>query len=584
MNRSNVLSKESIWVCSLLYVCLLFLTCAAPPWYVSYGIRSKQDLHRVSSVPALIKALSDEKPEVRKDAAVLLGNIGPDARNSIPALIESLGDKESWVRGMAVEALGKIGVNEELVKSNLVKTLGDENPGVSVLTAEALTKLGHFKESVPILIKALSDKDQLVRTRAADALRNIDPHAKEAVPALIGALGNEDPMVRGKAAYALKKIGSVTKETVPALIKALGDDNSGVRIKAAEVLIDLGYDEDNIHKSLKQIAEDEKYNWKGKRAEALLNKKSASITKTEKPQLPELQVQNQLPKIVITPPTIEKGDRVISAEKIKVTGVGKDKANTIAKQMVSVDKKILLNGKAQPAITDQNTSRERRLALVIGNADYTYGGDLANPVNDARDMKNALEILGFEVLKCENCSQKTMKRAMDEFGRKLKNYDAGLFFYAGHSVQVDGNNYLIPLDAKLENQNEVEYDCVRADRILAKMESAGSKTNIVILDSCRDNPFERSWHRGAKGTGLAFMNAPSGSLIAYSTSPGNIALDGTGRNSIYTSALLKHIHTPNITIEEVFKKVRATVIKDSGKTQTPWESTSLTGNFYFKKE
>ena len=225
--------------------------------------------------------------------------------------------------------------------------------------------------------------------------------------------------------------------------------------------------------------------------------------------------------------------------------------------------------------------QEQRLALLIGNSNYTHGGNLDNPVNDVRAIKKALEGLGFTVMKYENCSQKTMKRAMDKFGRKLKGKNVGLFFYAGHGVQVRGNNYLLPVDAKLDTEHDAEYDCVRADRVLAKMEGAGSKTNIVILDACRDNPFERSWRRGTEGSGLAFMNAPSGSLIAYSTAPGKTALDGRGKNSPYASALLKHIDTPNITVLEMFQEVRLTVMEKSGYEQTPWESTSLRGNFYF---
>ena len=226
---------------------------------------------------------------------------------------------------------------------------------------------------------------------------------------------------------------------------------------------------------------------------------------------------------------------------------------------------------------------EQRLALLIGNSHYTHGGSLPNPVNDVRAMAKVLEGLGFTVLKYENCSQKSMKRAMDRFGRRLKGKDVGLFFYAGHGVQVNGHNYLLPVDAKLDGENDAEYDCVRAGRILAKMEAAGSRTNIVILDACRDNPFERSWRRGEKGSGLAFMNAPSGSLIAYSTAPGKTALDGGGRNSPYTSALLKNIETPNITVLQMFQRVRATVMRQSDKKQIPWESTSLRGDFYFKE-
>ena len=198
---------------------------------------------------------------------------------------------------------------------------------------------------------------------------------------------------------------------------------------------------------------------------------------------------------------------------------------------------------------------EQRLALLIGNSNYTHGGSLHNPVNDVRAMKKALEALGFTVMKHENCTQREMKMAMNDFGSRLKGKAVGLFFYAGHGVQVSRYNYLIPVDAKLRNEKKVEYNCVRADRILSEMESAGSRTNIVILDACRDNPFERSWRRGPKGAGLAFMNAPSGSLIAYSTAPGKTALDGGGRNSPYASALLQHIGTPNITaIERCFRE------------------------------
>ena len=224
---------------------------------------------------------------------------------------------------------------------------------------------------------------------------------------------------------------------------------------------------------------------------------------------------------------------------------------------------------------------EGRLALLIGNSAYTHGGNLKNPVNDVRDMKSALEGLGFRVIKYENCTQRAMKEAIDDFGEELRGYEVGLFFYAGHGVQVGGENYLIPVDAKLQSEKVVEYDCVRADRVLAMMEGAGSKTNIVILDACRDNPFERSWRRGGAARGLAVMNAPSGALIAYATAPGRTALDGAGRNGVYTAALLDHVKTGGITIEQMFKRVRVTVEDRTNKAQTPWESTSLRGDFYF---
>jgi hypothetical protein len=226
-------------------------------------------------------------------------------------------------------------------------------------------------------------------------------------------------------------------------------------------------------------------------------------------------------------------------------------------------------------------SQEKRLALVIGNGNYDYGGTLPNPENDAKAISRKLRDLDFDVIEHVNLDQKSMKIAIDEFGAKLKGYDVGLFFYAGHGLQVDGNNYLVPSDARLSDITDVEYNCVRADRVLGKMESSNSKTNIVILDACRDNPFERSWNRGVKGKGLAFMNAPPGSIIAYATSPGRTASDGTGKNGLYTEALLKYIGTTNLSIENIFKKVRIAVEDNSSGQQIPWESTSLMGNFYF---
>jgi Caspase domain len=228
---------------------------------------------------------------------------------------------------------------------------------------------------------------------------------------------------------------------------------------------------------------------------------------------------------------------------------------------------------------------ESRLALVIGNADYYNSTALRNPINDAEAIASALKDLGFTVLKYLNADLKTMKKAIDEFGVELPKYNVGLFYYAGHGMQVKGNNYLIPVDASLKVEQDVDYDCVDAGRLLGKMEAAGSSTNIVILDVCRDNPFSRSWSSRSlvQGeAGLASMNAPSGSIVAYATSPGKTASDGTGKNGIYTEAILQYIKVPSLSIENFLKNVRVEVEKKSNRTQTPWESTSLKGNFYFK--
>ncbi|TAF30234.1 MAG: caspase family protein, partial [Cytophagales bacterium] len=173
----------------------------------------------------------------------------------------------------------------------------------------------------------------------------------------------------------------------------------------------------------------------------------------------------------------------------------------------------------------------------------------------------------------------------EEYGQKLKDgkYDVALFFYAGHGLQVKGNNYLVPVDGTVNQEQDVEYECVDAGRVLAKMEGAGSRINIIIMDACRDNPFERSWSRSSKGNGLATMDAPVGSIVCYSTSPGKTASDGGGNNGLYTEELLKHLNTPGLALEEVFKRVRIGVISKSNREQTPWETSSLTGDFFFVK-
>jgi uncharacterized caspase-like protein len=233
--------------------------------------------------------------------------------------------------------------------------------------------------------------------------------------------------------------------------------------------------------------------------------------------------------------------------------------------------------------TLQAVAQEKKLALIVGNSTYVDGAALRNPANDARAMDKALQALGFETIIAENLSLSQFKKAIDDFGMRLHGYDVGLFYYAGHGIQFKGRNYLIPIDADLKIAQQVEYDCVAADRVLAFMESAKASVNLLILDACRNNPFERSWSRSTDGNGLAFMNAPSGSMIAYATSPGNVASDGEGENGMYTSMLLKHISTPNLTVEQVFKRVRIEVEERTSKGQTPWESTSLKGDFYFLK-
>jgi formylglycine-generating enzyme required for sulfatase activity len=220
---------------------------------------------------------------------------------------------------------------------------------------------------------------------------------------------------------------------------------------------------------------------------------------------------------------------------------------------------------------------ERRTALVIGNADYK-SSPLKNPVNDARDMAQVLRELGFSVTMKLNCSQREMTEAIREFGNELTRGGVGLFYYAGHGIQVGGRNYLIPVDADIRAEDEVKFFSVDAGLVLSKMESAGNRTNIVILDACRDNPF-KSFKTVSKG--LAVVEAPRGSLIVYATAPGSVAAEGKGRNGIFTGALLRHIKTPGVDAELMLREVRRDVMAETGGEQVPWSSSSLMGSFYF---
>jgi Caspase domain len=232
-------------------------------------------------------------------------------------------------------------------------------------------------------------------------------------------------------------------------------------------------------------------------------------------------------------------------------------------------------------VANAQVQDESRLALLIGNANYK-SSPLQNPVNDVRLMEKALTEAGFTIIKAENASRREMQRMVRDFGERLKQSGGvGLFYFAGHGVQVKGANYLVPVDADIRAEDEVAFDSIDAQSVLEKMETAKNRINLLILDACRDNPFAKGSRSGS--TGLATMSAPSGSLVAYSTSPGSVASDGAGNNGLYTQHLAAVMRMPDMPIEEVFKRVRANVRKDSANQQTPWENTALEGNFYFKK-
>ena len=220
----------------------------------------------------------------------------------------------------------------------------------------------------------------------------------------------------------------------------------------------------------------------------------------------------------------------------------------------------------------------KRLALVIGNQAYNVR-PLLNPRNDADDMSRALKIAGFEVIDVRDASLAQMRNAVRHFGDRLLTRDVGLVYYSGHGIEVRGRNYFIPVNADIKRSDEIADQSLDVNLILEKMETAKKGINILIVDACRDDPFGRSFRSSSRG--LANMDAPQGTIIAFATSPGKVAADGDGRNSPYTKNLIKTMQIPNLPIEQVFKQVRRAVQQETKNQQTPWENTSLSGDFYF---
>lgn len=237
-----------------------------------------------------------------------------------------------------------------------------------------------------------------------------------------------------------------------------------------------------------------------------------------------------------------------------------------------------------PALADAYKD-EKRFALVIGNSAYKYVSPLRNAENDANDVAEELKRSNFDVIKVINGDYNQMRDAFRKFHEKLSNgpkdQTVGLFYYAGHGIQNQGENYLVPVEANVQYEDDIPRTCMPVQRIImANMERSNSRINILVLDACRNNPFP-SGYRSAE-SGLAEIRRAKGSFIAYATAPGSVASDGTGRNGLYTQELLNAMRKPGITIEQVFKEVRKNVLRLSGDRQYTWDSSNIIGDFYFK--
>ena len=232
---------------------------------------------------------------------------------------------------------------------------------------------------------------------------------------------------------------------------------------------------------------------------------------------------------------------------------------------------------------------EKRVALVVGNSAYKQANPLANPVNDANEIASALKASGFDVILGVDLDKRTFDAKVRDFAELLGSADVAIFFYAGHGLQVAGRNYLIPVDARLQGERDLDFDAENLDFILKQMElGRADKTNIVFLDACRDNPFAQNLARSmgtrsaSIGKGLAQVDTGVGTFIAYSTQPGNVALDGKGKNSPFTAALAKHVREPGRDLTSVMIEVRKDVLAATDGKQVPWDHSALTGEFYFQ--
>jgi hypothetical protein len=225
---------------------------------------------------------------------------------------------------------------------------------------------------------------------------------------------------------------------------------------------------------------------------------------------------------------------------------------------------------------------QRKLsALVVGISTYPDGAALKNPVNDADDVTEALKELGFNVVQVSNASSEDIDRGLEVFKDSLNSSDVGLFYFAGHGMQIKGENYLNTVDSSFIDEISAKHSSFPLNQIIDTMDSCSNSTNIIILDACRNNPFVRAWNRGSEQSGLASVYTPRGTFMAFATSPGEIAKDGAGRNGSFTDSLLTHINTQDVPIEDLFKRVRNTLSARTSGAQTSWEHTSLSGDFFF---
>ncbi|MCK6618294.1 MAG: caspase family protein [Cyclobacteriaceae bacterium] len=289
----------------------------------------------------------------------------------------------------------------------------------------------------------------------------------------------------------------------------------------------------------------------------------------------------------VTPVVAKKDEPVKTESKVETKPEPVKTEETIVTNPQPVVQQPVVTTPKEPTL-EELYGDEKRYALVIGNSAYSKQiGVLKNPVNDATDFAEVLKSMNFDVTLITDASYGKIRAEMMKFRDKLnqgeRDKTVGLFFYAGHGLQHENENYIVPVDAEIMYEDDISRFCFPIQKmVLAQMEMSNSRMNIVILDACRNNPFPALHRSIGESTGLGEMKKARGAFIAYATSPGSVASDGTGRNGLYTQELIKAMSKPGRTIEQVFKEVRANVLRQSGERQNPWENSNIIGDFYFK--
>jgi Skp family chaperone for outer membrane proteins len=339
---------------------------------------------------------------------------------------------------------------------------------------------------------------------------------------------------------------------------------------------------------IKKIAEQNKFDFIFQKA-VYINPR-LDITKTVLSGLDESSVNFAISTFKPTQSENELSKAKAEAEEAKkllaeAEEIQRSKLQMAEQRQRELEEQIKIAQQQTSAIISQSAigiTKERRIALVIGNATYKVN-PLKNPVNDSTDMARSLRSVGFDVIEANNTTLTQMREVTRRFADKLGNSDVGLVYYSGHGVEVKGKNYLIPVNADIKREYEVVDQAFDASQFLEMMDNIrgpnNKRVNILIVDACRNNELQKSWR--STNNGLARMDAPGGTFISFATAPGRVAADGVGRNSPYTKHLLQALKQPNVPIEQVFKVVRRNVMEETKGEQIPWENSSLVGDFYF---